>query len=227
MLEEFVFLFYFLYFILIIARSGIIPVVIAIPMYLLFSRKIATFFYSILSVFIIILLWQNVIVKYVPVETLLWVYEFFNEISEGDKGGTVEALQSMRVLPESTMEWILGTGIDAFDDYKGKSTDIGYQLQLFYGGIIYLILLVNLIFQLIKTANKMIPKTYLITVVISLLLLNYKGELIANRMSFTSFVFIMMYYAQLARVNEGKETIGVKNKTIIKTNEQSLQYESN
>lgn len=193
--------------IMINARSGIIPVLLAFPLFLLSSRKFSTLLYTLLAVIIIVLLFQFVIVNYVPDETLQWAILFFTEMMEGKEGGTVDALQSMRVLPEDTMEWVLGTGLNAFNGYHGKRTDVGYQIQLFYGGIVYLVLFFNLIFQLIKTAKKAMPRIYLITIVLTLLLFNYKGELIANRMSFTLFVFLMIYYAQVANMAEDEKAI--------------------
>lgn len=182
--------------VLINARSGFIPIIIAF-LFLLISERRVKFYVSVSVLFVLLyFIWIICIERLIPSETLEWAKLFFEEIGEGSEGGTAEALMSYDVWPDNTFEWIFGKGFSVFEPIRGRRSDVGYSIELCYGGIIYCSLLCLMVWKLIRPAYKRMPKTCFGTFVISLLLLNIKGEYISGNMAFTFLILIMFYFSQ-------------------------------
>lgn len=136
-----------------------------------------------------------------------WSQEFFREMGAlifggdyGASGSTAATLfGDFIVWPETTVHWMFGNGESLFGAY-GRSSDVGYILQLNYAGIFFLALV--LIFQgftswrVIKCLGMRHWFTYYF--VSSLIILNTKGFLFAatpgGRLVFFLYIFFLLRF---------------------------------
>lgn len=183
--------------VLINARTGFIPIGISFIFFMLTENKLSYYLYVLVAIGILGVLWVLILEDWVPSDTLEWSLMFFEEIGDGTEGDTVQVLLNTTAWPDDASEWIFGKGFSVFEPIRGKRTDVGYLIQLCYGGIIYCVLLYLMVWTLVKTAYKNMPKTYFWTLILSMFLENYKGEFISKNMAFTFFSLIMIYYTQL------------------------------
>lgn len=195
--------------VLINARTGFIPIIISFAFFLISERNLKYYTYIAVFVLLFIFIWATYLEKLIPDDTLIWAMTFFDEIGEGKEGGTAEVLLTSDVWPENSMEWIAGKGFNIFDPVRGDRSDVGYFIELCYGGIIYCVLLVVFVWMLVKPAFKKMPPTCFWTYFISIFLLNLKSEYIARNMAFTFLILIMFYYTQngIKRVKTKKKSI--------------------
>ena len=96
-------------------------------------------------------------------------------------------LQDMILFPNSLEEWIFGTG-----QFIYTKSDIGFILQLYYGGLFYLLLLLINYFITIKLIDN---KYLFVCSIIMLLIANYKGVYLEYNDGFKVITFIAMYFA--------------------------------
>lgn len=82
--------------------------------------------------------------------TIAWILDFQNQIgnlSTGDFSGGAATNLFKIVLPTDAFEWLLGRGIDLFSIKIGyEHSDMGWLIQLNYGGILYVVLLYYVLF---------------------------------------------------------------------------------
>ena len=192
---------------LINARTGFIPIALAITFFLLFERKVKYYGYAFCIAGVLVFLWVSFIEDSVPTGTLMWVLDFFDQAREGTTGSTIATLFSITAWPDNFSEWIIGKGYSVFEPKAGKRTDIGYLIQLCYGGIIYCILLYYMVWSLVKKAYSIMPKALFFTLIISMLYENFKGPFITRSPGFASLVIIMIYFIQLKSVGSYKHTL--------------------
>lgn len=185
------------------ARTGIVPIGIAFVFFLVSSRKVSYWLYSILVLALIVVLWIEIFEELVPEETLLWVLKFFTEIGEGKDGGTYMQLVSTFPLPDTILEWIFGKGFSVFDPPRGDRSDIGYLIQINYGGIIYCFFLVMFLIQLLRLGYKFVPRPFFWTMTLSMLIFNYKGEYVGSQ-AFFIFILSFFYFIQAGNIKEYK-----------------------
>ena len=98
-------------------------------------------------------------------------------------------LEDMIIFPKTMSEWIFGTG-----KFIYEQSDIGFILQLYYGGLIYLGLLLITYYFTIKAIES---KYMIICAIIMLLVANYKGVYLEYNDGLKVITFIGMYYAFL------------------------------
>ena len=98
----------------------------------------------------------------------------------------------MWVLPETISEWIVGKGKHIYTEYQ-NSSDVGFILQLNYGGIIYLILLLNLIISIFSNINRKEHNRILLFFIITVIISNLKGEFIINSSGFRVLSIFTLY----------------------------------
>ena len=182
--SNFIYYFFFILFLIGIffnARIGIVPIGIYIIYIVIIERKLLhlLFFSCILVLLFMLLMNSNLGSEYEL--TINWVVDGFNEIinlftgEQNDKRGNTDVLATMIVFPETISGFIFGTGKDIF--HGKNNSDIGYIIQLYYGGIIYvsfiLIIIFSLYIKLLKynTTNKWFNIVFLGTI----LLCNIKG----------------------------------------------------
>lgn len=183
------------------ARTGMLIFGGCIGVYLISNYKIGLKLLFILSVI-------GVILSYTPITfslsdiafeeeyTAIFIEEFFNQLSDTFLGtdkamsSTTDTLfKEMIVWPNSLDEWIIGRGESIF--LGAENSDIGYILQLNYGGLVYLLLVIVLLCQLLKQIDSVFVKSILI---LTFLVANIKGEFVINSGGFRLFVLICYVY---------------------------------
>jgi len=108
-----------------------------------------------------------------------WLDEGFSEIrkiSQGEKSGNMKALtDKMWIFPEK-IDLLFGTGEDIFIR-RGMNSDIGYVLNLYYGGLIYCALLYGVYIKFLSSFNRndKIQKIIFVSIILFLFLANFKG----------------------------------------------------
>lgn len=112
-------------------------------------------------------------------------------------GNVYTVLESMIIFPQTLTEWILGTG-----KFIYQKSDIGFILQIYYGGLLYLILLLITYYVTIRPLDN---KYMILCAVIMLLIANYKGVYLEYNDGLQFITFIAMYQAYSARLNRKME----------------------
>lgn len=183
------------------ARTGLVPVVFVLFYFFIIKGNLKYVLYTLLFVpSIYFLIHSDLFGEYG--ENIEWAFDFFVQISDflsgkaGDSDeNTFDALFGrMAVFPETTFEWFFGTGKNIFIETLGFNSDVGYLIQLNYGGVLYMLLFSILIWYMIRRLNIIMSKNekwivYLIlfTIVIG----NIKGLFISVN---SNFRFIMLLY---------------------------------
>ena len=102
-------------------------------------------------------------------------------------------LGDMYVYPNTVAGWLWGTGINVFSLSNGNNSDIGYSIQLMYGGISYLILIFGWLLAVVVSCWRIIPKKYMLIILfiaIFLLFFNYKGSVFASNCIIRVFMLL-------------------------------------
>lgn len=175
------------------ARTGLIIAVIGLLIVWFSNRSIKsgialTFFVAALIYFVPF--FMNIIN---PSErTVDFMKDFFEQMASPGENTTVATLNNGFKLPSDVDEWFIGQGIDIFQADVNKRSDVGYSIQLNYGGICYLLILYGLIFVILKKMYRYkIDSFFPLFFAASLLLLNYKANILSNS---GFFRMVMMVY---------------------------------
>lgn len=184
------------------ARTGMIIYMGCIGIFLLKNLKVGLKFILYTCILFLILSYTNISLSLSNIAfeeeyTSIFIEEFFNELSDmflgTDKASfsTSDTLfKEMIVWPNDFIEWLIGSGKNIF--LGKKNSDIGFILQLNYGGLVYLFLLIAIVYQLIKQiSNKYIKYILMLTFVVA----NIKGDFILNSGGFRLFIIIVLIYS--------------------------------
>lgn len=139
-----------------------------------------------------------------------WVFDFFYDLSDFFIGtnhvenSTLDTLTGdFLIFPETFPAWIFGTGEFLFEK-KGMNSDIGYIIQLYYGGLLFILLLflLNIVFcfRLVKLNGIMHWFTFVF--IASVLILNFKGFVFAATPGGRMLFLFYMCFVLLGRKNE-------------------------
>lgn len=182
------------------ARSGIIPIGVAIIV-LVFHSSISKTIKTALPIVIVLLL---VTIFYKPnsnsqlSESVEWGLSFFQIMGDflgGKDTENMDALSltgSMVQFPHSLYAWILGEGINIYGDKflnEYGDSDIGYCIRTVYGGLMYMILWLLLWMIMFNRLIKVNKKMALVLFV-SLIYLNWKSDFFVVTPSCRFFFFI-------------------------------------
>ena len=186
------------------ARIAFVPLLIAV-FYALVLKKKSTrgiiSFALIAFFFIIIINWGLILFPNLRNE---WGLSFFTEIGsyvEGEEDGTIGTLTNrMWIIPDDDLELIIGTGDNLFHNTAGRgNSDVGYILQLNYGGLILLSVILFYFFYISKRIIKALSLRhwFAIMFIVSIFVLNMKGFYLSaipgNR--FITFLYVYFVYA--------------------------------
>lgn len=182
------------------ARSGFVPIVIALVLLLIYKRTILLGYSIAIVVFLLVFAGSlNIFIAKNEMldESLEWAgtsIDIVDDFMHGRKSENVEVLLGdMVVWPSTLEEWILGQGKNLFFD-KQSNTDIGYFIRLNYGGVLYCFPWLCFCFfmyrRLYKTNRGMALLMFL-----SLLYLNYKGDFFAVNPA--TRLFFLVYVSSL------------------------------
>jgi len=198
------FLFYIPFIILsalINARTGVLLSVLGI-IFSLFSTSKSK--YSILIGCISLFLFLNykTILTSIGIneKTVDWIFSFGDEISNAFESGSVmesstadTLLGRMWIMPDNLLQWIFGRGYSLFHGGKGVgNSDVGWILQLNYGGLIYVSMLYSAIIIMIKKLYRSNNKSYMYLFIMVFLIINTKTSIYPHD---TVFYLMFMVYA--------------------------------
>lgn len=127
----------------------------------------------------------------------LWVNSFFTEVgdllmgtSNADYSSAEVLMEDMYVLPSNAQEWIIGSGQSSYLSF-GANTDVGFFLQLKYGGLLFVMILYSLIILMIsKTISHKNLRWFSALLIISFFIGNIKGDFIPSTGAFRLLFFM-------------------------------------
>lgn len=135
--------------------------------------------------------------------TITWVMDGFTEImnmlsgKEGDKVGNIDILKTMIIIPETISGIIFGMGRDVYvSSGNVGNSDIGYILQMNYGGIIYTLLLLILVFSVHRKLSRynIRYKWFNYVFLGTILLCNVKGYFITTNSGMRTLMLLSFIY---------------------------------
>src|SRR5690606_3043668 len=105
--------------------------------------------------------------------------------------------EDMFVLPNNMQEWLIGKG---YSIYTGtiRTTDMGYLLQLNYGGVFYMAFLLILVVSIFRNLKWSENKQLILFLLGVILIANFKGEFLLNNGGFRLISLLVIYYSFFA-----------------------------
>ena len=177
---------FYLFSIVVNARIGLVslPIVIIV----LFLYKMRYNFFGQIFGLIVVGTFVFVTIGYIEMKdgesseysVWTWLNDGFKEIgslSKGEKSGNMESLAGeMWFFPEPEY-LLLGTGENAFQNKNNKKSDIGYVLNLYYGGIIFCSLLYYSYYRIMSIYDRksLVQKSLFVSTLLFLFFANFKG----------------------------------------------------
>ena len=149
------------------------------------------FFIIIMAVAVACVLWYA-LQKLLLVEDIAAVANFVR-IFKGEYQGYDMLFDSMLFFPEDIVTWIMGDGTYVF--YASRNSDLGYVNDIFYGGLVFLLLEILSLYALYKRVRRtrfladVFPFLFLILFVI-----HYKGSIFSAN-DFMKGIFLLYYIA--------------------------------
>lgn len=198
------------------ARIGLIPIAFSLVYFVIIKFNVKAILVSLIVgfSFYVIIFKTEIFSEYA--KTIEWAFDFFTQSSDFLSGtGSSETnnfnvlFEEMAVIPKDLKEWLIGTGENIFLSEKANS-DIGYLIQLNYGGLIYLALFATFISFLIWRLRFLYKrnKWLILLILITIVLTNIKGIFVSI---IPSFRLIMLVYCYLIMeykkgLNENEES---------------------
>lgn len=182
------------------ARIAFVPILLIVP-YILLSRNgsIKDFFKFIVIIVCFVLLFNRLITKYSVFDNS-WGFSFFEElfdlITTGHSETTNELTGRMFFLPDdSIISFLFGTGESVFLSTTHNS-DVGYVIQMYYGGLFFMILILALMTYMAFRVFIVLGKKNWFAFIfgISIFVLNFKGFYFASTPGFRFISFLYVYY---------------------------------
>lgn len=184
------------------ARIGFVPVLVYLGYRIVLVRDISLVFRfaALLGIGILLLKASGILEEYEA--TVTWLMDGFTEVinlltgKEGDKKGNVDVLSTMIIFPKTILGLVFGTGKDVYLLSSVGHSDIGYILQVYYGGIIYLVLLLSFIFSIsrrLKRSNTQ-HRWFNYVFIATVLLCNVKGYFITTNSGMRTLMLLAFIY---------------------------------
>lgn len=192
----FIFIPFVIFSILVNARVGLLIPMLFVAYILVKKRSFKQFVW--VGALILIIGW--VILKVLEQgdeQTFRWISDFWNELSvfsEGDikNSGTINTLlNEMIIWPESISQWLWGRGESLYLNSE-QNSDVGFILQLNYGGVAYSLMLFLCVMFILKILHRSKENWIFILVVIVFLVGNFKGDFIPNSGGFRMLMLLGM-----------------------------------
>lgn len=185
------------------ARIGFVPIIVGSFIYIYYNFNIKQFLLITISFFCgyFLLFETDLFLK--QKETIEWGLDFFTQVTDFASGSskandnTFDSLfGSMLVLPDDELSWIIGTGENIFGRFYGKNSDVGYIIQLTFGGLFYLAMFFCLILSLLKLFKnfKAEEKKIGFIIIVTLLIVNIKGNVFSTVGIFRLSILILFWF---------------------------------
>lgn len=194
------------------ARIGFIPLLLSF-VYIPFVEKrsmntLIKYIISVIAIFIIYL----TLVSRNDIFYSQWGMSFFDEIEgllQGGESKTYDNLTGTHMfLPdESVKDFLLGTGISVYyQSQYSRHSDIGYVIQLYYGGMFLFSLIISLMFYMSRRIINLFGFRHWFTFIYitSIIILNFKGFYFASTPGFRFLTLLYVYF--LVSVEERNRT---------------------
>lgn len=116
-------------------------------------------------------------------ESIAWILDFndqMEDISTGDFSGGAASrmLGDMIVWPSNFVEWLMGKGVVLYrNSMSAEHTDIGWFIQLNYGGLFYLFILYPTFVIMAKRLIRYNLKNFMIVLAGAILIVNTKSSI--------------------------------------------------
>lgn len=191
------------------ARIGFAAVIVSVFL-LIFNKKLNIFykfFVILVGIFFSILIF-NMFEEHEL--TKKWILSFFHQISDFFFGtelateGTISTLGGrMLIFPDNLSQWFFGRGYSIFGtsslgNVGVGSSDVGYVIQINYGGLVYFFLWVLLFLFLFRKGLKIISIYLVLVFLITLLISNIKGNSFYSN-DFSRFIVLYICYFYLKK----------------------------
>ena len=185
------------------ARTGVVIALLVIMLSFFYNRK---FYLFLLIGFIIYLLFSffEEIIQILDLDnkTVLFILAFFDEGLSVYEGGDISEstlgtlLGEMWVMPDDFVQWIIGRGFFLFQNKEGiVGSDVGWVNQLNFGGIIYLMLILLLIFKMFRRLYALKLKSFAFFFISTFIIINTKSIFYPPSMD---IAFLMsLYYSMV------------------------------
>ena len=180
------------------ARTGAILALLIIGASLLSKRDIKYVVAVSILVFLVIN-FSTELFEFIGVDsrTLEWSLSVFSEADAVSRGNIEDSFAAdvmfneMIVFPPSVAEWIVGRGHSIVAG-GAQHSDIGWILQLNYGGLIYIGILYSFFLVILKKLLKKRELIFFWIVLVYILLINTKSSIYPG---YASFYLLFLYYA--------------------------------
>ena len=187
--------------ILLNARVGLVILGIFVLLFLIIKHKVKYIIYTIPVIYIVIFFASQIDLYSINPATAKWLESYVDELFSGMNGdiqnsATLYTLtHRMAIFPESSFQWIFGRGVSLFGG-NTISSDVGYILQLNYGGVIYVILLILLLMSMYKVQHRVLDKSIILLFVVAFLIGNFKGMFLLNSGGLRLLMLITIYFRE-------------------------------
>lgn len=179
------------------ARTGVIIAAWGIILLILSSKKRLFIPITVASVLFVVFLPTIMELLHFNEYTILWIFDFVDKmdsISNGDMD-SVSKFVDMVVTPHGFGDWILGRGINIYDQEGILHSDIGWCIQLYYGGVTYLFLLFIAFYSVFYRLFKLKSKFYFYFFLGVVILVNTKSRMFPSTGEFSLMLFV--YYVTI------------------------------
>ena len=203
------------------ARTGALIAVVGFVIYLISSFSFRKGFAILTVSTIVIFLSYSMIVKYLGLsqETIDWLHDFSDQMEavadEGDLGAartTYLLFDEMWILPETLQEWIIGKGYSIYlgNENVSKTSDVGWIIQLNYGGLVYMALLLGAFWNLFKKILKKKNRQIFYLLIISFVILNSKCSIYPRVGLIPLFMLLFYLTTDKYYVNKSRSELMIK-----------------
>ena len=181
------------------ARIAFIPLLLSLVyLFAVKQKNVKSLIGSTIAIVAFVVIWLNVI----PTLGLFqneWGFSFFDEMvsyfTTGESRTMSTLTGSMFFLPdESAFTLLFGTGISAY--HIRNYSDVGYIIQLYYGGIIFLLLILYTMYYMPSRLIKRLGFSHWFAFIFlfSIFILNFKGFYFSSIPGFRFFMLLYCYY---------------------------------
>lgn len=187
------------------ARIGMVPILIYLIFIVVLEHKFSLLMRLSIVAILLVFLFKNSGILGEHTNTMEWLMDGGNEISfllkgeTGEKLGTFDALSKMLIVPDTLFGLIFGTGENIY--LAKNNSDIGYILQLNYGGIIQVLLFLFIVIALYRKLKKNVSsenRWFCMVFIGTFLICNVKG-LFFSTISGIRMLMLLFFVYTLSR----------------------------
>lgn len=181
------------------ARTGALLAIIIISLSV-FVKKRLGYGLAIIAPAVLLVSYYDVLFDLIgvdarTVEFSLSLFKEAQDVIQGNVEGSYaanELFNNMIVFPPSILEWVVGRGYSIVKGGSAGYSDVGWILQLNYGGLIYITILYLFFLTMIRRLRIHKKRTCMWTMIMYILLINTKSSIFPG---YSSFYLLFMFYA--------------------------------